>query len=238
MNRSKIQPVTLVDQVVAALQQWIETEELQPGDRLPSTARLVREFGVSRPVIREALKTLEGRGVIEIGNGRRAVIKPVSSDILHSYFHRAVALGDDNLLQILEVRHGLEVQAARLAAQRATPEDLERLQHLVDKMRARLHDSTAYTELDLEFHLSVAAAAHNKMLYFLVESIRDVLRDTIQEGLRYRLTERDLELVQSTHEDIVQRLVAHDGEGSAQAMAFHFDDAIRAIFYPDEDVVG
>lgn len=230
----KIEHKTLVDQVVEALLEWIEREDLRPGDSLPATARFVEEFGASRPVVREALKVLEGRGVIEIGNGRRAIIRPISSEVLHDYFQRAVSLSDENLLQILEVRHGIEVQAARLAAQRRSGEQLARLTDLVAKMGAAIDDSDSYTNLDLDFHLQIAAATQNRMLFYLVESIRDVLRDTIRQGLRHRLTAHERQLVQSTHEEIVAKIAAEDGAGAAEAMAFHFDDAIRAIFYPKE----
>ena len=83
---------SLVEQLADALTARIETEGMKPGDRLPSTATLVDDFGVSRPVVREALKILEGRGVIEMSGGRSAVIRPVSGDVLALFFQRAVML--------------------------------------------------------------------------------------------------------------------------------------------------
>lgn len=232
MSESKVGYKSLVEQVTEALMDRIEEEELRPGDKLPSTAVMMADFGVSRPVIREALKTLEGRGIIQISNGRTAVIQPVTGEILRSFFKRAVVFEEENLREVLEIRYGIEVQCARLAAERRTEKHVAELNELVREMRDQLYESETYTELDLQFHQLIAAATGNRLLYYLVRSIRDALRDMIREGLTHRLTDRELQLVQSTHEEIVAQIAGGHPEEAARAMAFHFDDAIRAIFEP------
>ncbi len=221
---------TLVEQVTDAIMKMIEAEGLKPGDKLPSTAALTEIFGVSRPVVREGLKMLEGRGVIEITGGRTAVIRPVSGEVLHSFFERVVTFEREKVREILEVRYGIEMQCARLAARRRTPEQAKALQKLVAEMAKYLQDADTYAELDVQFHLLLAEATHNSLLYHLVHSIRDVLRDVIREGLDHRLSENELHLVQVAHERIVSKIVEGDSDGATQAMAFHFDDALRAIF--------
>jgi len=228
----KIGYKSLVEQVTDALISLIEDEGLRPGDKLPSTASMIEKFGVSRPVVREALKTLEGRGIINISNGRSAVIQPVTGDILKSFFRQAVIFEEDNLREILEIRYGIEVQSAKLAAERRTNEHLDGLHDLVEQMRVNLDHSEIYTELDLQFHQQIAAATGNTMLYYFVRSIRDALRDMIREGLSHRLTAEERMLVQTTHEEILRQIVKGNPQGAAEAMAFHFDDAIRAIFEP------
>ncbi|RME82104.1 MAG: FadR family transcriptional regulator [Caldilineae bacterium] len=221
---------SLVEQVSDAIMDMIEREGLRPGDRLPATAVLTETFGVSRPVVREALKMLEGRGVIEMSGGRTAVIKPVSGEVLHSFFERVLTFEREKLREILEVRYGIEMQCARLAAQRRTPEQATALQELVAEMAQHLDDAESYAELDVRLHLLVAEATHNSLLYHLVHSIRDVLRDVIREGLDHRLTASERHLVQVAHERVVHAITAGDPEAAAKAMAFHFDDALRAIF--------
>lgn len=235
MSESKVAYKSLVEQVTDALMDRIEEDELRPGDRLPSTASMMADFGVSRPVIREALKTLEGRGIIQISNGRTAVIQPVTGEVLQSFFKRAVIFEEDNLREVLEIRYGIEVQCAKLAAERRTDKHVAELEDLVQEMRASLHSSETYTELDLQFHQLIAAATGNRLLYYLVRSIRDALRDMIREGLTHRLTDEELQLVQTTHEGIVRHIAARHPDEAARAMAFHFDDAIRAIFEPEID---
>lgn len=221
---------SLVEQLTEALTERIEAEELKPGDRLPATAALVEDYGVSRPVVREALKILEGRGVIEISGGRSAVIRPVSGDVLASYFQRAVAMDRGNLRDVLEVRAGIEVQSARLAAIRRTDAQLAEMQVLVARMREAVDDTGAYAQLDVEFHLLVAEAAHNNLLYYLVSGIRDALHDVIREGLNYRLTGDARNLVQFAHEHIVRQIASQNAGGAVEAMTFHFDDALQTIF--------
>lgn len=221
---------SLVEQVTDAIVDLIESDGLKPGDKLPSTAALTQTYGVSRPVVREALKTLEGRGMIEISGGRSAVIRPVSGEVLRSYFKRAMTVEHDNSLDILEVRYGIEMQCARLAAERRSQEELAGLTTLVERMRDQLDQPETYADLDVTLHLLIAESTQNTLLYQLVHSIRDALRDMIREGLAQRLTPEELERVQSAHEHIVAAIAAADPDAAAQAMAFHFDDAIRAIF--------
>ena len=221
---------SLVEQLTDVLTERIEAEALKPGDKLPSTAALTEEYGVSRPVVREALKILEGRGVIEMSSGRSAVIRPVTGEVLQSYFRRAMTVEHNNSLDILEVRYGIEVQCARLAAERRSDEELAGLKSLVEEMRTQLDQPESYADLDVSLHLLIAQSTQNTLLYHLVRSIRDALRDMIREGLAQRLTIQELELVQIAHERIVENIAASDPEGAARAMAYHFDDAIRAIF--------
>ena len=135
-----------------------------------------------------------------------------------------------SLRDVLEVRYGIEMQSARLAAARRTPAELAELQKLVAQMRVAIDDPEIYADLDVEFHLLIAEAAQNSLLYYLVSGIRDAFRDVVREGLRHRLNSGERKLVQIAHEQIVQKIAAQDADGVAEAMAFHFDDALRAIF--------
>ena len=230
MMNTELVHKSLVEQLTDVLTERIEAEALRPGDRLPTTAVLTKEYGVSRPVVREALKILEGRGVIEMSSGRSAVIRPVTGEVLRSYFSRAMTVEHNNSLDILEVRYGIEVQCARLAAERRSEEELAGLQAMVREMRSQLDQPETYADLDVSLHLLIAQSTRNTLLYQLVHSIRNALRDMIREGLAQRLTIQELELVQIAHERLVEAIAASDPDAAAQAMAFHFDDAIRAIF--------
>lgn len=221
---------SLVEQTSDAIMEMIEMEGGRPGDKLPSSAALTEAFGVSRPVVREALKILQGRGVIEISGGRTAVIRPVSGDILDSFFERVVTFEQEKVREIIEVRYGIEMQCARLAARKRTQSQVKELQKLVAKMRRHLDETGTYADLDVQFHVLIALSTQNTLLYHLVHSIRHVLHDVIREGLIHRLTDEERQSVQVAHERIVERVVAGDSVGAAKAMAFHFDDALRAIY--------
>jgi DNA-binding FadR family transcriptional regulator len=224
---------TLAERAATSLMEFVRAQDLKPGDVLPSASRLALEFGVSRPVIREALKSLQGQGVIEVINGRGAIVRSIDSSILLVFFARAMQVDRDSIIELMEVRKGIEVEGAILAAQRRTPEELARLAATVAQMHRCLHDPDAYIELDVALHLLIASASHNRMLYHLVESIREALKDSVREGLRRRRTGEQLERVQVLHEALLTELERGDPERAGRAMALHFDEAVMALIGDD-----
>jgi GntR family transcriptional repressor for pyruvate dehydrogenase complex len=231
----KIPRGTLADQVRDRLLDYIEAQHLKPGDLLPSETSLAASFGVSRPVIREALKSLAGKGIIEIVNGKGTQIRPIDSDSLRLFFKRAVQMEYGTLLELMEVRKGLEVQSAILAAQRRDEKDLQGLREVVQSMREHTGDLEAFTLLDVEFHLRIAAAAHNTMLASLVESIRDALQNTIAAGLQSRGQDLQIENIQHAHEQLLETLVEGNVQAAMEAMTRHFDEAIIAMTNPHSE---
>ncbi len=228
----KISRGTLAEQVTERLLEYIEAQHLKPGDLLPSETSLASSFGVSRPVIREALKNLEGKDIVEIVNGKGALIRPIDSDPLRMFFQRAMQMERGTMLELMEVRKGLEVQAAVLAAQRRDDKDLTAIRNQVTAMRKQMANFEAYTQLDVDFHLKIAAASHNIMLVYLVEAIREALRNTVITGLQSRGANHHIEAIQQSHERLVQTLLEGNPTAAAQAMEQHFDEAIAAINHP------
>lgn len=227
--RTELTRQTFPDQIAESLTEHIILEQLKPGDLLPSTAKLAQDFGVSVPVVREALKSLAGQGVIEIINGKGAVVKPLDSGSLQSFFQRAIQFELDAIIEIMEIRQPLEVQSAFLAAQRRTDKDIKALKKTIRAMRKEIHNIAAFAELDVQLHKQIAAASQNKMMVHLISSIRDSLRDAIIEGLRRRNVKKELARVQEIHERIIDEISQGDAEGAAKAMADHFNDAVNAF---------
>lgn len=229
----KINRETLAGQAAGRLLEYIETQQLKPADILPSESSLAERFGVSRPVIREALKNLVDRGVVEIVNGKGTIIKPIDSDPLRLFFQRATRMDQSAIVELMEVRRGLEAQSAALAAVRRTPQDIEAIQDLLRAMENSTGNFEDYTTLDMELHLSIAAASRNTMLGYLIGSIRDALRGSIAAGLRgfaqRRTDEPYMRNVQNAHEQILQALIASSPTEAMQAMLQHFDLAATAI---------
>jgi GntR family transcriptional repressor for pyruvate dehydrogenase complex len=220
---------TLPEQLAERLVQLVSDRNLAPGDFLPSTSAIAAEFGVSRPVVREALRTLEARGLIRTENGRGAIVQPVTSELLSHYFHLAISVDETALVELLEVRKGLEVESARLATLRATDADLDALAATVEQMHAAVGKSEVYTDLDAQLHLHIAEATHNTTLYHLIDSIRGPLRDTIEAGLRSRANRVHHLRVQELHELLVDAMRARDPDQAAAIMALHFDEAVQHI---------
>jgi GntR family transcriptional repressor for pyruvate dehydrogenase complex len=227
--RPEIRRETLVEQVAQILIDYIEANQLTPGFSLPAEQRLADEFKVSRPVIREAFRMLEVQGIIQKANGKSAIIKPTSSHLLQQFFQHSVRRRSETIVELLELRRGVEIQSAILAAERRTDEQLVALQEIVGQMNAQLREPNAYTDLDAQFHLLIAEASQNRMIFYLVEAIREPIRTSIQVGLSQRTTQAQLERVQAIHEELVSALAQKDAGAAAIVMAQHFDEAVMAI---------
>src|SRR5579875_964883 len=136
----KLRRETLAERATASLLDYIQARDLQPGALLPSEASLMAQLGVSRAVIREAIKSLQGQGLVEVINGKGAIVRAADPRTLHTFFARAVQMRHDTILELMEVRRGLEVECAMLAAARRTDQELAGLERTAADMRAHLHD--------------------------------------------------------------------------------------------------
>ncbi len=225
----KLSRETLGERALTSLTGYIKQHEYKPGMVLPAEATLAAEFGVSRQVVREALRSLAGRGIVEIVNGKGAVVRSVHSEPLMTYFQWSMHAAQSNLLDLMEVRRGIEVESARLAAARRTSGELTRMTETVAAMRLHLDHPDTVADLDLQFHLAIATATRNAMLHHLVQSIRDASKDVIRLGLRYRQTARQRERGQHLHEEILAEIGASNADGAARAMTVHFEDAVDVL---------
>ncbi len=226
---AEIRRETLVEQVAQILIDYIEANQLMPGFSLPSEQRLADEFKVSRPVIREAFRMLEVQGIIQKSNGKSAIVKPTNSELLQQFFQNSIRRRSETIVELLELRRGVEIQSALLAAERRTDEQVQALQAVVLQMAAQLQEPSVYADLDAQFHLLIAESSHNQMIFYLVEAIREPMRATISVGLSQRTTQAQLERVQAIHEELVAALAQGDAAAATAVMAQHFDEAVMAI---------
>jgi GntR family transcriptional regulator, transcriptional repressor for pyruvate dehydrogenase complex len=167
-------PVDRARQVTEALANYIQSARLQAGNRLPAERELMTALGVGRSTIREAIRHFQALGVIETRKGSGTyLLKPVSAATIHMPLSFDPAQLRDALLQTLEVRRGIEVEASMAAARRRTSEDLAIIEEkLVEMERVHLAKGTSGPE-DLAFHLAVYDATHNPLFRQLLEQMRD-----------------------------------------------------------------
>lgn len=211
----------LYERVVDKVLEMISSGAWKPGFRLPSERELSEAFGVSRTVVREAVKALEARGVLESATGsgvsvRRADVNMVSQS-LQTYMQ--LANRDDFEIRLNEVRRVLEVEMVALAAARRTPEQLAKLHRICQQMRK--HDNTAkqMAELDFSLHVTLAEATQNELFTVLLTPLINQLREHII--LTWEDFPRPVEQVFDQHEAIVSAIENGDADAARQAMIKH-----------------
>ena len=225
----KIERGTLAEKATGAMLDYIRTHRLQPGSMLPPEARLAELLGVSRPVVREALRGLKGLGVVSVLNGKGAIVRELDSSTLEVYFAHALQTIDNSARGLMEVRRGIEGQTAMLAAARRTDGQAADMQALVQRMRRDLDHPVAYSKLDVQLHVAIARASGNALFDHIVHSIQSALEDLSLRGMRERKDTASIVQVQELHEQIVDRIVAMDAAGAAEAMNLHMDIATRVL---------
>ncbi|GAA2514520.1 FadR/GntR family transcriptional regulator [Streptomyces levis] len=197
--------------MLAHLRGAIERGEYAIGDKLPSEAELCRTLEVSRPVLREALRALQTMGLTVSRTGKGTFV--VASTVEDPTF------GDYAASDLLEVRRHVEIPVAGYAARRRTPENLDHLAHLLDRME-RETDTTAWVAMDTLFHLAVAEAAQNPVFRRVIEEIRDALarQSAFLNELGGRREQSNRE-----HRAIVEALIDGSENDAVEAMAHHLD---------------
>lgn len=203
--------ISAMEAVLAHLRAAIENGEYAVGDKLPSEAELCRALEVSRPVLREALRALQTMGLTVSRTGKGTFV--VASAVEDPTF------GDYAASDLLEVRRHVEIPVAGYAARRRTPEDLDHLTHLLERME-RETDTTSWVALDTLFHLAVAQAAQNPVFRRVIEEIRDALarQSAFLNDLGGRREHSNRE-----HRAIVEALMDGSELDATDAMAHHLD---------------
>ncbi|MDG4795235.1 FCD domain-containing protein [Micromonospora sp. WMMD1082] len=170
-----------VRETIAQLRQRIMDGEWPVGGRIPTEPQLVEALGVGRNTVREAVRALAHAGVLECRQGSGTYV--LSTDELAPVVARR--LTDDRMTEVIEVRRAFEVEAARLAARRRTPEDLTALDVALAAREAAWRGGRVaeFVEADAALHTAVVAAAHNAMLAELYASVGTALRSTVAQAM-------------------------------------------------------
>jgi GntR family transcriptional regulator, transcriptional repressor for pyruvate dehydrogenase complex len=190
---------------------------LHPGDALPSERELAERYGVGRSSIREALRMLESRGLIE-SRGSGAFVVAAWRNPFHEPLSLVVAGEDVNRMQLFEVRRMLEAEAAALAARRRSQGDLELTREATDEMEAAIGASDAFVAADIRFHLVIAEATGNRLLLHLMQAIRERLTETF--GTVFQFPGGPARSVEQ-HRLITQAITVEDAEGARRLMTEH-----------------
>jgi GntR family transcriptional regulator, transcriptional repressor for pyruvate dehydrogenase complex len=214
-----IQSSRLYEQIVQQIEESILKGELAEGSQLPAERELAEQFGVSRTAVREAIKALQEKGLVDAFPGRGTFVTNGTSNSLRRSLDRIVKSGDsDGGAYLVEVREILEPEIAALAAVRADYQDLAAMREAVEAMNSAGPDPDAYIEADLDFHLALAEAAANPIVLSLIDSIVGLLRE---QRMRISRVEGGPERGQQYHRSILEAVERHDPQGARAAMQAH-----------------
>jgi GntR family transcriptional repressor for pyruvate dehydrogenase complex len=208
----------LYEQIVQQVEESIHKGALKPGDQLPPERELAEQFGVSRTAVREAVKTLREKGLVEAYPGRGTFITDGSSNTMKQSLHRMMRSGNEGFGFLAEVREILEPEIAALATTRADEEVLAAMKEQVEVMDASKTDPDAYIEADLDFHLALAEAAGNPIILSLIDSIVGLLRE---QRMGIFQVKGGPERGQYHHKKILEAIEHRDSAGAREAMKAH-----------------
>jgi len=230
---------TVADALVALI-----LGRLSPGDALPSEAELATQFAVSRLTVREAMKMLEGRGLLELARGRRAVVREPDGAAFSDFVVSLIRNDPRGLFDLVELRIALETMSARFAARRASRAALQSLEGAMAGMREandaynqaiaagenaepadhRFHD------FDLQFHEALATASGNRVVAFLFEAMSNSLRESFSMSRRGQsLRGSPREDTVKAHQAVLDAIRAGNERAAGEAMLRHLGDTERDI---------
>ena len=208
----------LYEKVVEQIERRILSGELKIGAQLPSERELGDQFGVSRTAVREAIKALREKGLVEVRPGNGTFITNDTSQAARNSFGLMLRIGQhDSSKDLVEVREMLEPQIAAQAAIRATEDQIAVMQAAVTAMDAALHDAKIFIEADLDFHLALAEATQNALVPTLLDFIVALLREQ-----RTRIfVEGGAERGQLHHKRILAAVKVRNADAAREAMQDH-----------------
>jgi GntR family transcriptional repressor for pyruvate dehydrogenase complex len=174
-----IKQVKVSDEIVNQIRRLISEGRLKPGDRLPSERELVKEFGVSRPSLREALNSLVATGFLEVKRAKRTFVKSVTSERVQDPLSVLIQTDTQKIFDLIEVRKAMETWGAYHAAQRATEEDIQQLEGIIEEMKEAFDEGRSWEKQDADFHMAMARATHNTIQTHLMSTIYELLRESV-----------------------------------------------------------
>ncbi|WP_286307606.1 FadR/GntR family transcriptional regulator [Agromyces mangrovi Wang et al. 2018] len=208
--------------VAERLLELFTSGSIAAGTRLPPERQLAATLEVGRSAVREALAALEILGIVDVRPGSGTYLRGTASELLPQTLSWGMLIGEHRTSELLEVRSGLEIYVARLAAERLTDDELARLSAHLDEMAEAADDLHAFVAADLAFHQDLARAADNGVLLDLLQIVRSLLRVWVDRAVQ---DPSHAATALAEHRAVYDALAARDADRAASAMAAHMATA-------------
>jgi GntR family transcriptional regulator, transcriptional repressor for pyruvate dehydrogenase complex len=227
-----IKKTRIHEEVVTQIHQLIREGRLKAGDQLPSERELSETFQVSRTSVREALRALETKGLIISRTGMGNFVADLPVESLVAPLAKLLIEEKNALAEIFELRKLIEPHIASLAAERATPREIERMKRLLDKQKDQVDGGATGVDADTEFHFAIGQATQNHAIEKLVSGLLDVLSHSREESLQ-TLARRQASI--DSHLAIVAAIEKHDQEKAREAMRCHIEQVERNVLLSNKE---
>ena len=225
-DMNAVSKISLYERVADLLEERILSDGYEYEKKLPSEQALAEQYCVSRTVIREALKLLKERGLVDSRNGMGSYVTKPAAENLADVIYRMAVLDKISYAEIYGVRKILEIAACREAAAAVKKEELMQMGEYLERLKDRSISVKERRELDYNFHAAIAEASGNRLLGILVRTTRNVFIAMIEKGI---FTEGGIEDAILRHDRIMQALVNHDPAAAETAMQEHLDQSYENV---------
>lgn len=215
----------LCDMIVEDFKKDIINGELKPGDKIAGEYDLAKKYEVSRFTVREAMKKLDSMGLISIKHGIGSFVNEIKPESFMKPLLPVLVMSNIDIREICEARLPLEVQSISLCIDRVTNEKLNQMKELYAKMEKALdkNDFEEYNELDIQFHLLLAIASENRVLFEMLSTLQDMLREQLRRDMK---VPHSMKRSIRRHKLMIEAIENKEKELAKQLMTLHINDSI------------
>ena len=230
---------SLAEEMAVRLQEQIAQGRFEVGGKLPTESELMKIFGVGRSTVREAVKLLSSKGIVEVRRGSGTYVVTTAKGLSDPLNLRSVQDKNALAFDLVNVRLLLEPGIAEMAAQNATPEDIERLRRLCERVETKIHAGDRYIEDDIAFHTCIAESSKNLVVGQLIPVIDTAVMMFVNVTHKKLIDETIM-----THRMITEAIANHDPIGAKAAMVMHLNfnrSYIKKVYDgedPDDGTIG
>ncbi|MEW9110033.1 FadR/GntR family transcriptional regulator [Cytobacillus gottheilii] len=231
MNYKRVRGKKIYEEVAETIIDFIKKGELKPGDKLDSVEKLAKSFEVGQSTIREALSGLRTMGLVEVRHGEGTFVNSFDPSKFQLPVNIAFLMKIEDIKELYQVREILEVGTAAQAALVHTEDDLLALEKAIIVMENANGNEELASSGDIDFHLAIANATHNKLLINLMSSVSSVISETIQEARKVFLySGNTIEDLKTEHRKIYEAIKNRQPNEARQAMLEHLQTVQKRLF--------
>ncbi|WP_281657835.1 FadR/GntR family transcriptional regulator [Halobacillus sp. Cin3] len=229
MEYKPIRRKKIYEQVADSLLESLKEGRLKPGDKLDSVEALAKSFDVGRSAIREALSALRAMGILEMHQGEGTYVKTFDPARFTVPTSVAFLMKPEDMRELLEVRQILEVGASGAAALSRTEEDLQAMEAALFEMERAKGNGDIGEQADLAFHMALVKAAHNQMLFHLMQSVSEVMMQGMRETRKLLHTEEGTRQLLNQHQRIFAAIKEEKHEEAQAFMVEHLNHVRESL---------